>query len=104
MNQNQITIFKTLLKSTLGLHRTRGSFLILLLEAFIKARTVNLSKLSAFIPLQVKENSLLLRYPRHSLFRKNLIRIFFYYIKYFDIKIKNCWHHRRLLLFYFNIL
>jgi hypothetical protein len=61
MNQNQITIFKTLLKSTFGLHGARASFLILLLEAFIKARTVNLSKLSAFIPLQVKENSLLLR-------------------------------------------
>jgi hypothetical protein len=57
MTQNQMKNFKSILKSPFGLQGARTSFLILLLEAFIKSRSVNLSKLFTFIPVQVKASS-----------------------------------------------
>jgi hypothetical protein len=64
MNNNEMKKFKKLLKSTFGLHAARSVFLIWIIEALIKARTVNLSKLDLFIPLKVKLNSIYRRLQR----------------------------------------
>jgi hypothetical protein len=64
MNNNEMKKFKTLLKSTFGLHAARAVFLIWMIEALIKARTVNLSKLALLIPLKVKLSSIYRRLQR----------------------------------------
>jgi hypothetical protein len=56
--------FKKLLKSTFVLHPARAVFLIWMIEALIKARTVNLSKLALLIPLKVKLSSIYRRLQR----------------------------------------
>lgn len=64
MNKNEMEKFKKLLKSTFGLHAARAIFLIWMIEALIKARTVNLNKLTLLIPLKVKRSSIYRRLQR----------------------------------------